>query len=31
MGYADWAGTTDQFNALDKEELEGYDTLYTLL
>lgn len=31
MGYVDWAGTTDQFNLLDKEELEGYDTLYTLL
>jgi hypothetical protein len=30
-GMVDWAGTTESFNQLDKEELEGYDILYTLL
>lgn len=30
-GLVDWAGDAEAFNQLDKGELEGYDTLYTLL
>jgi hypothetical protein len=30
-GMIDWAGTVEQFKALDKEVYEGYDTLYTIV
>jgi hypothetical protein len=30
-GYVDWAGTAEEFETLDKAELEEYQTIYTIL